>query len=326
MALQFGVELFFGISGLVITLTLMRSPSVWAFVRNRAVRILPVLWATVLLVTMLSLATGTQTAAELPRTALLWVVPANLLALPGILPLPLIHPPAWSLSYELLFYCVAAAGWWQARRRGRWAVALAIIVGLAVCLVRPRALFFLSGLLLIADPAVNSWFHRLGRWPATMLVLFLASWSAVELIGGTPIIEQTVLGWVGTWQLPLAVLAFASATAALAGIERGQGWLGAVLRTPLMLWLGTISYSLYLWHPVVLAGIKRAMDRFGLVDMAGPASQLLLLLLALPVALAVSHVSQQVLEVRLARMLRRRASVTSDPPASATHLAPRQEA
>lgn len=310
MSLQFGVELFFGISGVVILGTLVRSPSATAFLRNRAIRIMPVLWVTVTVVTVLSVITDSQTAGSVRLAALAWIIPANLVALPGILPLPLIHPPAWSLSYELAFYLVVAVTWWRMRYHPRGALAFGTVFAIAICLIRPRAIFFASGLLLASGLAEQPWIMKAARWPMLAFAVFLASWSAVELRGGIPIIDQTILAWFETLQLPLAALAWIAATIGLAGIIRGHGALGRLLATRPALWLGTISYSLYLWHPIVLAITKRGMRSLGLVEAAGPAAQLLLMLLALPATLVIAVWSQKLLEDRLSRALKKRSFAT----------------
>ena len=49
---KFGVELFFGISGIVILPSLHRAPSILVFILDRYARILPVLWATIIAITI----------------------------------------------------------------------------------------------------------------------------------------------------------------------------------------------------------------------------------------------------------------------------------
>ncbi len=109
---EYGVELFFCISGFVIAGTLRRARSPGSFLQDRAIRIYPVLWVTVIVIFAVDIATGTREFGSAGLTKLLLLVPANLAALPGVLPIPIIHPAAWSLSYEMTFYAGCAAGWW----------------------------------------------------------------------------------------------------------------------------------------------------------------------------------------------------------------------
>ena len=104
---EYGVELFFCISGYVIAGTLRRALNPAVFIQDRAIRIFPVLWASVLVIVAAGLATRTHGFENEAWNRLLADVPINLLALPGVLPIDNIHPAAWSLSYEMAFTCSA---------------------------------------------------------------------------------------------------------------------------------------------------------------------------------------------------------------------------
>ena len=84
---EYGVELFFCISGYVIAGTLRRARSPAAFLEDRAIRIYPVLWASILTIVGFGLLTETHGFADEPLSRLAWALPLNLLAFPGVLPL-----------------------------------------------------------------------------------------------------------------------------------------------------------------------------------------------------------------------------------------------
>ena len=298
---EYGVELFFCISGLVIAGSLASRASVAAFLRDRAIRILPVLWATFAVIVPLGRLSHKAGSDFAPAT-LLWLLPANLAVLPGVLPLPDIHGAAWSLSYEWLFYLVCALAWSLGRRRGR-ATAAAVMAPVTVALVclYPRGMFFVSGVLVLW---VDAWLPAaLCRYPVAWIALFLAAWNAVQRASPENIIHYTLYDWAGDARLPLALLAFIAATIGFAGLASGYGILGRLLRTRLLQWLGTISYSFYLWHPIVMAVAKQALTRTGLVAAAGSGAQLLLLLVALPPSLVVAVASQRLIERRFGHWL-----------------------
>jgi peptidoglycan/LPS O-acetylase OafA/YrhL len=93
----------------------------------------------------------------------------------------------------------------------------------------------------------------------------------------------------------------------LAGIAQAtSGPIYRLLTTPLFAWLGTISYSLYLWHPMILGVVKFAMYKLGIVALAHQAAPLVFFALAVPPALIVAHVSQRLLETRATNWLRAR--------------------
>lgn len=310
--LEYGVELFFCISGFVILGALRRAPGAGAFLRDRAIRIYPVLWASVLAMGALGALAGSREFGRLPPGEILALLPANLLALPGILPIWAYHPAAWSLSYEMAFYALCALAWWlrprleQARAAALWSAVAAVML-----VLYPRAVFFLAGILVAEGvvgrrrlPAGLGW---LARHPLPPLLVFLAAWGGVAALGGAQgLAEATLFDWLGDARLPLALLAFAAATLAFQAIVDGRGALGALLVTRPLLWLGTISYSFYLWHLPVMGAARRLMGLLGLAEAAGPWAQAVFLALSLPPALLVAAASQRLLEARLDDRLRGR--------------------
>ncbi len=304
---EYGVELFFCISGYVIAGTLRRARSPVAFLEDRAIRIYPVLWASILTIVGLGLATGAHGYANEPLSRLAWAVPLNLLALPGILPLDNIHPAAWSLSYEMAFYFFCAACWAMRRRLGPWTPWIAAPVAMVMIAYYPRGAFLLAGVLVAEGWPRGGVLTRLTRYPLSLILLFLFCWRMIqELSLPIHINNTTMLDWSADMRLPLAMLAIGSATLGFAGIVGGHGAFAHALRSRPLQYLGTISYSFYLWHPIVMSGVKTALLHAGIPQAAGLWAQLLFFVVALPPALVVSDASQRVLERGLAVWLRRR--------------------
>jgi peptidoglycan/LPS O-acetylase OafA/YrhL len=292
---EYGVELFFCISGYVIVGALRRARSPASFLEDRAIRIYPTLWVTVLVVCAGGMAThklGTISVLQL-----ILLLPANLIALPGVLPIDLFHWAAWSLSYEMAFYVACAAGWWLLSSGGRRVLYVAIPIAALMLASFPRALFLFSGVIIAEGWVESRVLRAFSRWPIIFLVLFLVSWRGIEELSlPLHIIDTTVFAWVGDWRLPFGALAFGLATVGFAGIVAGTGLFGRFLGTRTLQFLGTISYSFYLWHPIVMGLIKMAMLRTGIADFAGHGAQALFFALALPPALIVSHISQRIFE------------------------------
>lgn len=296
---KFGVELFFGISGFVILGALSRAPSIRSFLWDRATRIYPLLWATLATITLLSLVANQWTPPFGD-----WLL--NFAAPPPFFPLPQVNPAAWSLGYEIFFYALCAACW-ACRARGLSWRPLAWGVGGLCVLLFPRAVLMPAGLLIAAGLIPIAMRRWIGGAPLVALTVFLVGWRAVDLACGGDIMTFTpvALGFA-RWAalLPLAIGSALCGAAALLGIAEQRGWLAAMLRTSPLQWLGAVSFSFYLWHPVVMAITKALLVRSGIATAAGPAAQLLLAFSLVP-ALIVAHFSQITLEVRLTRYLRR---------------------
>jgi len=300
-AFKFGVELFFGISGFVIVGALARAPSLRSFAWDRATRIYPLLWTTLLVITAMSLATSHWMPPPFD-----WAL--NFLAPPPVYDLPQVNPAAWSLGYEISFYALAALFWWAGPPRGGGRLAM-VVVGALLVAALPRALLMPAGVLVAAGLLDRALLLRLAATPGLWLVAFLLLWRQAELLSpGQDIARLTpsgagLSGWTGV--LPLMLAAGVAGWIALLGIVRERGWLSAALRTAPMQWLGTISYSFYLWHPVVMAVTKAALVGSGLAATLGPGAQAGFAIVSLPPALAMSHISQGWIERRLTRWLRR---------------------
>jgi peptidoglycan/LPS O-acetylase OafA/YrhL len=304
---EFGVEAFFCISGFVISGALRRARSPRGFLADRMIRIFPVLWATVLTISLLGFASRLEGFEDMTLEHYLFWLPANLLALPGVFRMPIYHPAAWSLSYEAMFYLACTAGWWLMARRGRGILWVGAPLALLALAFYPRAVFFLAGVAVAEGLLDRPWAARLTRHPIPWLLLFLACWREVQLLSRpTPLTASTMFQWSHDIRLPLALLAFAAAAFGFAGLAAGHGRFGRFLEHPVMQYLGTISYSLYLWHPIAMAGVKHEMLVSGLARAAGPWAQALFFVLALPPSLLLAHYSQLALERGAGRWLRQR--------------------
>jgi peptidoglycan/LPS O-acetylase OafA/YrhL len=265
-----GVDLFFVLSGFLITRLLTDElgrtgrVSLRRFYVRRAFRLLPAL--VVFLVAVLvwgELRAGAAGVSSIQGTALSsllyvenWHIVAVGKATAGLFVDP--ATPTWSLSIEEQFYLLwpilLVACWRWKGPRGALLVAL---VGVAVAMVERLSLGMGEGALirqyfstdmradqLLAGCAV-ALLACMGRLPRISRALTIAALATLLLIGIHP------------FALPLQMTATTILGGLLvAGISQNQL---AGLSSSWMVWLGGRSYALYLWHPLVWAGVHDAL-------------------------------------------------------------------
>lgn len=300
--LEYGVELFFCVSGYVMVQALGRAARPATFLRDRTLRILPLLCVVVLVSILFGLLDGKRTIWLLPGEALALLAVANMLALPGILPVPIINPATWTLSYEFLFY-FGCALWLALQARGsRLGYMVLLVAAATFFIVYPRAIPFLVGVLVGCRGTVAS--AGLARYPVPMTLAFLAGWALMQALSPTSLIETHLWDWLLDARVFIAVLSVACLYFGFCGIVAGGGALGVFLTGRPLQVLGTVSYSFYLWQNVALGGARRILkllfgdDPHGLVNLA--AYPILTFAILLPLSLA----SWRLIEVGCADGLR----------------------
>lgn len=286
---RIGVVAFFVVSGYVIPLSLGRQSQRTFWVR-RFFRLFPVYW----LAFILYFAVAHESIPAAP----LWVWGLNFLMLNGLLGLVSILPPAWSLSIELLFYAQASAS----RLRGLLDKAI-------------HAGWLWLGLFLVL--AIGS--RALGKdLPVTLpLLMFCAALGHALHLRDTAgssawkylLAGGLILGPVGTfirgddgeWAPTTYALSF------LLGLALFIAFYALRDRKPgrALIWLGGVSYSLYLFH------ISVTYTLHDIVRMDGPAY----FIVGAIVSLALAYLGQRFVErptIALGQRLTRKPKLVPD--------------
>jgi peptidoglycan/LPS O-acetylase OafA/YrhL len=308
---NYGVFVFFIISGYIVPASLERKGSVRTFWVSRLFRLYPLYLLAVGLAVALWLVHlgGLRGAGSDPETSVL----SQLLMMSNVLAGPNLPNVVWSLSYEMIFYLLLTALFTaRIHRRSSWyalafaaaAVALggllpqayfshslssprvialvadlAVLAGLAAAVVlrgKPRVLgAALAAVVAVALLAFNGgWIYPWEaltilalmftgtvlyraeqgqyRWPhaiaVSVAVLGLAVAAGLWHIHAWGLSAQSELVWERRWVTSLL----------LAGLTFGAGLAFRHVRWPRALtWLGLISYSVYLLHPLLVEVYER---------------------------------------------------------------------
>jgi peptidoglycan/LPS O-acetylase OafA/YrhL len=233
---HYGVNLFFIISGFVIFMTLEKTRRPMDFVVSRFSRLFPVFWVAIFVTFAITHALG------LPGKLVdLGSAVANMLMFHNLFRVPHVDGVYWTLEVELLFYC----GMFLLFRVGKLERIHAALIALMLLRV---AYFVMERAFGISLPWM---LYRL-------LILSSIPWFAI----GIAIYLATSRTEPGAWKAPartaalavLTLLVTGSATLATLGAVFGlmvfcaaTAWL-RWLRSGLFVWLGAISYPLYLIH------------------------------------------------------------------------------
>jgi peptidoglycan/LPS O-acetylase OafA/YrhL len=249
----FGVNLFFIISGYVIFMTLSRTRRSMDFVVSRFSRLFPAYWVAIFLTLGITHWLGLPGLLVSLRDAI-----GNMVMLHSLLlRLPNVDGVYWTLEVELLFYI----GMWllyRLRALAKIHIALAGAMALSV-LYALMAKFFQIDLPWIVYRILIlqyiPWFalgiaiymaieNSSPRARANALQIGALSIATLLIVGSTP--------WIALLATLLAATVWAAATGKL-----------PFLRHSVFVWLGTITYPLYLLHQNIGYSLELAAIRYG---------------------------------------------------------------
>lgn len=233
---HYGVNLFFIISGFVIFMTLERTRRPMDFVVSRFSRLFPAYWCAVAVTFVI-----THALALPQKTVTLSQALANGFMIHGLFGVPHVDGVYWTLEIELLFYLQMFLLFRASRlaRAAQFIGALLALHVLYVTLARHAGIelsWTLSHLLILVylpwfglGIAIYQMVHNAaGVGPPRGLALAAMALASLAYAQGP---------WICLLAVCLALAVWAAASGYLP-------W----LRHPLLVWLGAISYPLYLVH------------------------------------------------------------------------------
>ena len=283
---QYGVNLFFIISGFVIFMTLERTRRPSDFVVSRFSRLFPAYWVAIALTYSITRWLGLPGKLIEPGAAL-----ANMLMLHGLFKVPHVDGVYWTLEVELLFYCGMLLVY-RLHRLDRIHAVLLAMLGLRFVYFGAAALFGID----LPWTLYRLMILKYIPWFALGISIYL-------LINGrgtsprAPLVTATcaVLTLLFTESVFSAGLAVVLATLVFLAASGRASW----LRFGPLVWLGAISYPLYLLHENIGWSVQLQLLSFGV-----PIN--LTVVLTLIVSLALADAVRRLVEQPAMRWIRTR--------------------
>lgn len=233
---HYGVNLFFIISGFVIFMTLEKTLRPMDFIVSRFSRLFPAYWVAIILTFFITHLLGLPGKLVDMTTAF-----GNIIMIHGLFQIPHVDGVYWTLEVELLFYC----GMFLLYRFRCLHLITHALLGLLIL----RVTYFLLA---------REYGIELSWTISRLLILKYIPWFAI----GISVYLATNRHGVATWHRPalisccaiLSLFIVDSIFEAILAIALGMlVFLAASSRAPilrhrLLVWLGTITYPLYLLH------------------------------------------------------------------------------
>lgn len=267
----YGVDLFFMLSGFVIFMTLDRSKSVGDFAIGRFARLYPAYWVAMgVTFAVVSLA-GLPGQEVSLRDAIL-----NLSMVPELVNARRIDGAYWSLQAELLFYAGMVVLWRVgAFRRVAGTLSLWLLASFLVQTAIASGMFESSAVLGLLRKLSTVGSLAYIRHFAVGIVLYQVrkqvGWSAkwIAILAACFLMEAQAVSWMA------AIVGGMLGLTLYAAIAGRLAWLAA---KPLV-YLGALSYSLYLIHQNVGYVMIRQFSRWGWNSHCSIATSIALVLL-----------------------------------------------
>ena len=299
-----GVPLFFILSGLLLGAQVHHANIDRAFVRRfwrrRITRIYPAVWLQ--LMVLLALAGSIPGLVSADVYDRLWLQFSLWVNLPPTMTAP-INGVWWTLPVELGFYCLLPLiGWMSQRIDWHWLLAAALAITLAW-----RGWIFSSfdgPNYQVVLPALDSlpgvFFSFMLGYSLNFLTgpildtprktLILASAMLLALLQWQLVLDDVY--WTGHWILVVWPALVAAAIAGIVQAVRFASMSQHGLTTSILMWLGDVSFGIYLWHFPVMRGMALLMPE----AWSTPMMSVVALVVALPITLALASLSYYLLE------------------------------
>lgn len=296
-----GVDIFFVISGLVMTISVQRNAgkpnAAWTFARDRVIRIVPLYW----IITTLKIAAVLAAPALASRTTLdPFYVAGSYALLPvrdatGIIR-PVL-PVGWTLTYEMFFYILVATALLFRMPLGRVCVPILVAFGAAAFILPSDGFVNTIVIEFIFGIAIGNSIPRLQSLNPTIGAAIGVAAMAILLV--IPVADG--LARPLTWGVPAACIVGSVVSTEMAIRRHLPRWLLAA---------GNASYATYLTHGFVVPFVFILCSRSISLDWAGLTTTIIV---SLAISAAAGQITHLIIEQPLLLRLRARRPVSTLP-------------
>ncbi|MCY1271594.1 O-acetyltransferase OatA [compost metagenome] len=320
-----GVPLFFVISGFLITSILLSQKeeargfgAYYAnFVRRRALRIFPLYYAYL----AGSIVLGAVVGQTLSSGWSYWIYLQNYTLGASRFSGSFTMGHTWSLAVEEQFYLLWPLIVWLCSRR-----ALIAVCGILIALGPVSRMLILEGTGnpflaftplsssadLLAMGALLGLAHRAGRLPGKRHCLTGLALSAAAIAFAAPYSSYwTPTGYLMLTFGPLVFTTLGIGSVALIGLVVNDGWLARAARNRVAMYVGKISYGLYIYHGLFLVGTARIKGM-----LPGVFGQIAWSVLVIGLSVIAAHLSYHLFEKRFLALKDRKSAMPKPAEAS----------
>lgn len=300
-----GIHIFIVLSGFMCTRMVRSDDTFLRFAARRLARLLPLYW----LLTTVAIAMAAWKPWLLSEADLSWVsIASSYLLLPHRDRLGDVQPilfVGWMANLIIWLNLLFAASLHAARWARPFVLTAAIAVLFVIGMLQPSSTWrtfltdplqfeFAAGVFLctfVSAPAVAAWCKARPMWP--LLLVGLVALVAATLSDTTGALRATICG--------------GSAALTVFGLVAHETYRHPI-KPNVFSWLGTISYSIYLLHPLVIAVIG---DLIVAAHLAAWVKVPLMFIATFAVVIALAWVVYELVERRTNLWLRKQLGVTS---------------
>ncbi|MGJ5898738.1 acyltransferase family protein [Streptomyces niveiscabiei] len=287
---RYGIMVFFLVSGYLIPASLERRGCVREFWIGRIFRVYP-LWAVVVAALLALHLAGVAGIRELDGQNVYLTALAHVTMLQELLGTPSLLLVLWTLSYEMSFYLLVVALFTLRLHRHSGAIAVlfaaaAVVAGAALPASALSGAVGTGPLIVCASLAMavaiccaNAWARVLGGALGLALIALngtVPTWEGLVILAVMFLGTTIYRAGYGSWRIALVVVGCSVGSSYAYG-SGSRGWITGFLlavltfgiglasrrrRTPrVLVGLGTVSYSVYLVHPLLLAVVDGTVGR-----------------------------------------------------------------